>query len=625
MSFAQQRFIEAAQLEKESASDRRETIVRVGKYMLPYWPQLLIAFIAMLFSAGAMAIGPFMIGRAIDQFIVVGDQAGLSRTGLILFGLYGLNYLGFRFQFYFMGYVSQEVMARLRSEIFAKIQRLSLSYFDKNDAGDLMSRLVNDVDVLNQFLGQGFVQFFGGIVRMIAIGAAMLLLDWRLGLAALSVVPVMLFVANYLSRMARSAFRKSRESLGDVSTELEEGITGVRVAQAFNRGEANARRFAQLNRRNRDANVDAVGISSAFSPAMEVLNALATAIVAGYGGFLALSGGASVGVVVSFLQYVRQFFFPVQQISQLWIVLQSALAGAERIFLLLDEPVTLTDAAEARPMPQISGQVVFEDVEFEYDPGEPVLRGLNLVAEPGQTVAIVGPTGAGKTTVINLLSRFYDVNGGIVKIDGVDVRDVEQASLRQQIGVVLQDNFLFSGTVRDNIRYGKLDASDEEVEAAAKVVGAHGFITGLSDGYETELGERGGTLSQGQRQLISFARAVLANPRILVLDEATASVDTRTELVIQEALKKLLEGRTSFVIAHRLSTIHDADLVLVMEQGTIVEQGTHNELVAQGGHYAQLYARQFRDIGTLVVGQEQKNGRAQTNGRPVKRMMNDER
>jgi ATP-binding cassette subfamily B protein len=276
-------------------------------------------------------------------------------------------------------------------------------------------------------------------------------------------------------------------------------------------------------------------------------------------------------------------------------------------------------------MPQISGQVVFEDVEFEYDPGEPVLRGLNLVAEPGQTVAIVGPTGAGKTTVINLLSRFYDVNGGIVKIDGVDVRDVEQASLRQQIGVVLQDNFLFSGTVRDNIRYGKLDASDEEVEAAAKVVGAHGFVTGLSDGYETELGERGGTLSQGQRQLISFARAVLANPRILVLDEATASVDTRTELVIQEALKKLLEGRTSFVIAHRLSTIRDADLVLVMEQGTIVEQGTHNELVAQGGHYAQLYARQFRDIGTLVVGQEQKNGRAQTNGRPAKRMMNDER
>ena len=619
MSFAQRGFEMAAQLEQESASNRFDVIIRMGKYMLPHWRGLLSAFVAMFLSGAALASGPWLIGRAVDQSIVTGDQRGLILNIGLLMLVYAAQYIAFRAQFYYIGKIGQQVMAKLRDDIFQKAQRLSLSYFDKNDAGDLMSRLVNDVDVLNQFLSQGLAQFAGGIIRMLAVAIAMLLLEWRMALAVLAVVPMMLFVANFLSRMARSAFRRSRESLGDVSTELEEGISGVKVAQAFNRADDNAKRFAELNERNRDANVGAVGISAAFAPAMETLNALALAIVAGLGGYLAFGGLITVGVMISFLQYVRQFFFPVQQMAQLWVVLQSSLAGAERIFHLLDEPVTLFDEENAQPIPEIQGRVEFHDVHFEYDPGEPILRGIDLVAQPGQTVAIVGPTGAGKTTVINLLSRFYDVSSGRVTIDDADVRTVTQDSLREQIGVVLQDNFLFSGSVAYNIRYGRLDATDEEVEAAAKVVGAHGFIQDLPEGYATELGERGGTLSQGQRQLISFARAVLANPRILVLDEATASVDTRTELVIQEALKKLLAGRTSFVIAHRLSTIRDADQVLVMEDGLIVERGTHDALVAQDGAYAQLYARQFREISAPSVNGSRQNGQVQPATFNVKR------
>ena len=602
MSFSQQRFEAVAKMDKEHAGNRQQVLMRLVRFAAPYRRQWWGAFITMLFSAIAMAAGPYLVGYAVDNHVVTGDFTGLLWMLLLLLFVYGLQYIGFRGQFYFVGMAGQDVMADLRTAIFAKIHRLSLSYFDKNDAGDLMSRLVNDVDVLNQFFGQGLTQFIGGIVRMIILGFVMFAVDWRLALATLSVVPLMLLVSTYLSRLARRAFRKSRESLGDVSTELEEGISGVKVAQAFNRGEANAERFAELNRRNKDANVGAVGVSAAFAPAMEVLNAMATTIVAGYGGYLALTGVISVGVVVAFLEFVRRFFFPVQQIAQLWVLVQSSLAGAERIFTLLDEPITLEDAHDAKTMPMVQGDVAFEKVVFSYNPDEPVLRGIDLHATPGDTIAIVGPTGAGKSTIINLLNRFYDVDSGMVAVDGVDIRSVTQDSLRQQIGVVLQDNFLFSGTVAENIRYGRLDATDEEVEAAAKAVGAHDFIMGLPEGYKSELGERGGNLSQGQRQLISFARAIIADPRILILDEATASVDTRTELVIQEALKKLLAGRTSFVIAHRLSTIRDATQVLVLEDGRIVEKGTHDELVNAGGAYAQLHARQFRDVAVAGNG-----------------------
>jgi ATP-binding cassette subfamily B multidrug efflux pump len=607
-------FQRVIELDEGHAQNRGAVAARLAGHLKPYWPHLTVMLILVMINAATFAAAPFLIGRAIDQFISVGDRAGLGRTVLLLLATYLLGVVTMGGQFYLMGWVGQRVLASMRDEIFAKIQALPLSYFDQHDAGDLMSRLTNDVDVLNQLLGGGLVQLLSGIFQMAAIVVAMIALNWQLALASFTVIPAMVLVINLLARRARAAFRETRETIGDVNVELEEKISGVRVAQAFSREDTDRQRFEELNAANRDANVSAVGITSAFSPAMDVLSTIAIAIVIGFGGYLTIVGLATVGVVVSFLRYVQQFFRPVQQISQVYAIFQAALAASERIFDLLDEPLDLVDAEDAREMPPIQGQVVLDHVNFSYasresgngrDDGkhftavpeqELVLRDVNLSAEPGQTVAIVGPTGAGKTTLVNLVGRFYDVTGGRVSIDGTDVRAVTRASLRRQMGVVLQDSFLFAGTVADNIRYGRLDASDEEVEAAAKAVGADTFIQSLADGYQTELGERGGTLSQGQRQLISLARAVLADPRILILDEATASVDTRTELVIQDALKQLLQGRTSFVIAHRLSTVRDADQVYVLEDGRIVEQGVHEELLAQGGAYSELYARQFREV-----------------------------
>jgi ABC-type multidrug transport system fused ATPase/permease subunit len=398
----------------------------------------------------------------------------------------------------------------------------------------------------------------------------------------------------FFSGRARRAFRLTRKTIGGVSAELEENIAGVKVAQAFSREQTNVEAFRQVSAANRDANVTAESITAAFAPTLDVLATVGVAIVVGFGGYLVLNNLATVGIIVAFVQYVRRFFEPVRAISMIWANLQSAIAGGERIFELLDTPPAIVDAADAVELPSIEGRIAFEDVCFEYHPGERVLEDVDLVAEPGQTVALVGPTGTGKTTVINLIGRFYDVCGGRVTVDGHDVREVSHASLRSQMGIVLQDTFLFSGTVMENIRYGRLDASDEEVVEAAKLANAHDFITRLQQGYQTELTEQASNLSQGQRQLISIARAVLARPRILIMDEATSSVDTRTELLIQSALSELLQGRTSFVIAHRLSTIRDADQVIFIQDGRIAERGTHEELLAKQGLYHDLYVSQFR-------------------------------
>lgn len=569
------------------------TIRRFLQYFAPYRQDLPIALLLVAIGATTQAIGPLLIGWAIDNLILQGNLPGLLWMLAALTVIYLVGVWAIRGQIWRMGAIVQRLLGQLRQDIFDKIQSLPVSFFDRSEAGDLMSRLLNDVNTVNQAFGLTIPQVLGQTFSLVGIIIAMLSINLQLGLLSNLVVPLMIFTTGFFSRWARGRFSVTRQTIGDLSAKLEEDIGSVKEAQAFNRTQLNIEEFDSLNAANRKANVQAVAVTAAFLPSIDLLNTLATAGVTAYGGYLAVTGVMTVGTVTAFVLYVQQFFRPIQILSQFYTQAQSALAGLDRIFLLLDEPATLQDALNATEMPPIKGEVRFESVAFGYTPNQRVLKGINLCAQPGQMVALVGPTGAGKSTIINLIMRFYDVSAGAVRIDGVDVRAVTQASLRRQIGIVLQDNLLFSGTVAENIAFGVPHASQADIEAAAQAANVHEFITSLPQGYSTRLGERGAPLSQGQRQLVSIARAVLIDPRILLLDEATSSIDTRTEGLVQEAIARLLHNRTSFVIAHRLSTVTQADQVLVIQQGDIVEQGTHAELMARQGIYANLYSLQL--------------------------------
>ncbi|BAY88115.1 MULTISPECIES: ABC transporter ATP-binding protein [unclassified Tolypothrix] len=583
---------------EQQATNQLSTLRRFLQYLRPYRKEIPIALTLVMIGASTQAIGPFLLGWSVDHLIAQGNLQGLLLLLALLGVIYSLGVWAIRGQIMRVGWIMQRLLAQLRQDIFIKIQSLPLSFFDRSEAGDLMSRLLNDVNTVNQAFGQTIAQMLGNIFSLVGIVIAMLTINLQLGLLSNLVVPLMILTTSLFARWARARFRVTRQTIGELSAKLEEDIGSVREAQAFNRVHINIAEFDILNAANRDANVEAVAITAAFLPSIDFLNTLATAGVLAYGGYLAVTGGATVGVVTSFLLYVQQFFRPIQILSQFYTQAQSAFAGLERIFLLLDEPSQLNDVPDAIEMPPIQGEVTFEDVKFGYNPEQLVLKGVNLHAYPGQMIALVGPTGSGKTTIINLILRFYDVSDGAVKIDEIDVRSVTQASLRRQIGIVLQDNILFSGTVAENIAFGVPNATQADIEAAAQLANVHEFITSLPQGYTTQLGERGAPLSQGQRQLISIARAVLINPRILILDEATSSIDTRTEALVQSAIARLLQGRTSFVIAHRLSTVTQASQVLVIQQGQIVERGTHAELIAKQGVYANLYALQLGATAT---------------------------
>lgn len=577
------------------AKDAKGTLKRLLKYMSEQMGRVIFISVLCAITALVSILNNRLAGVAVDDYIAVGDLGGLAKLCLVLLGIYVINVVCSYLQNISMITVSQQTSFKMRKDLFAALSKLPLKYFDSHSSGDIMSRLTNDVDNVSNTLSSSITQLFSGLINVFGTLIAMIMLSPVLTLISMITIPLMMFTTRTIAGFSRKFYREQQKNLGEINGYIEEMVSGQKVIKLFSREEINKKDFAAMNDRLRRSGTKAEMTGSVMGPVMNALNNITYLVVAVAGGYLAIkgSGSVTVGIVFSFLLYMKNFGRPLAEIANLFNSIQSALAGAERVFAVMDETPE-QDSAEAENVAAIDGEIEIDDVTFSYVEGKPVLKHATITAKKGEQVAIVGPTGAGKTTIISLLMRFYDKDSGTILIDGKPIEDITRNSLRKTVGMVLQDTYLFSETVRENIRYGKPDATDAEVERAARMANAHSFIIHLPEGYDTVLADNGGNISQGQRQLIAIARAILADPCLLILDEATSSIDTRTEIKIQDAMLKLMEGRTSFIIAHRLSTIRNADKILVINAGEVVEQGTHDELLAKNGFYANLYNIQFK-------------------------------
>ncbi len=585
----------------ERKMSAKEIFARLLKYLLPYKKWIAITIFAVVVTSVTKIASPYILGREIvSKYILRGDLSGFQTIILIFIGIQIANWIANTIRTYGLGKIGQSLLFRMRENLFSHLQELSLRFFDSSDTGDLISRVTNDTDAIGEAFTSGLVQVASDILSLFMIVVVMFSIDVHLSLASLVVVPLIVAVALLFNSKFREAYRMQRTKISSITSKLQESISGIREIQSFTRERDVIRDFRNANLENFRANLQATKVWGSFFPTIQLIQALGSGIVILYGGWLAFNGmlGSiedAVGTLITFVMYIGMFFGPIFDLTNFYNTVQSALVAAERIFEILDVKPEIKESEDAIELPKVKGEIEFRNVTFGYKPENPVLHNISFRIKPKETVALVGPTGAGKSTIIKLLCRFYDPQAGQILIDGYDLKKIKLKSLRKRMGIVLQETFLFSGTIMDNIRYGKIDATEEEIIAAAKLVGAHEFIEKLPDGYNTKIGAGGAGLSSGQKQLISFARALLRNPTILILDEATSSVDPYTDLLIRKAMKVLLKNRTAIIIAHRLSTVRDADRILVIDNGKIVEEGNHRELIKKGGLYSHLYKMQFKE------------------------------